>query len=205
MTEIKEIPSGFMKDAQGRLVPIANIKEIDKERDALVREIVGKAKNVGGVLERFKTEALGDIQAFAELSAEKYDVKLGGIKGNIDLTTFDGEYRVRRAMADVLAVDERILAVKALFDECINGWSKGSNDNLKALLNHAFRLDREGNLNIKALLGLRQIQINDPKWMQAMEALAETIRVIQTREYVRIYKRDATGKYQQMNLDVSGA
>jgi len=205
MTEIKEIPTGFMKDAQGRLVPLGNIKEIDKERDALVREIVAKAKQVAGSLERFKTEALGDVQAFAELSAEKYEVKLGGVKGNIDLTTFDGEYRVRRAMADVLAVDERILAVKALFDACINGWAEGSNDNLRALLNHAFRMDKEGNLNIKALLGLRQIQINDPKWNAAMEALAETIRVVQTREYIRIYKRDATGRYQQMNLDVSGA
>ena len=204
MGQVNEIPSGFMKDAQGRLVPLGNIKEIDKERDALVREIVAKAKQVAGSLESFKREALGDIQAFAELSAERYEVKLGGVKGNIDLTTFDGEYRVRRAMADVLAVDERILAVKALFDACINGWAEGSNDNLRALLNHAFRMDREGNLNIKALLGLRQIQINDPKWNAAMEALAETIRVVQTREYIRIYKRDATGKYQQMNLDVSG-
>lgn len=203
MNGINQIPAGFMKDAKGCLWPEENVAQIDKERDALVREIVGKAQAVAGTVEEFKTGAIGDIQAFAELSAEKYDVKLGGTKGNITLATFDGEFRVCRAVSEVLAVDERILAVKALFDECITRWAEGSNSNLRVLLNHAFRTDKEGNLNIKALLSLRQIQINDPQWNNALEALADTIKVVQTREYVRIYQRDETGKYNQLNLDVS--
>ena len=204
MSAINEIPSGFMKDNQGRLVPLANIEEIDKERDALVREIIAKAKAVSGVLDKFKGETLNDIQAFVELSAEKYGVARGGLKGNVELATYDGEYKVTRAISDVLAFDERILAAKELIDECLHEWTEGSNSNLRAVVNHAFRVDKKGNLNVKNILSLRRVAIVDDKWKRAMAAISDSIQATSTREYIRVYKRDDHGKYAQLNLDVSG-
>lgn len=85
------IPEGHRIDSQGRLVPEANIKAIDKMRDDLVHELFKKAEQVNKVLADFKIEAFTAIAAFIELSGEQYGVKLGGNKGNVTLLSFDGE------------------------------------------------------------------------------------------------------------------
>ena len=42
--EQNTIPDGYWEDARGCLIPVEQIKEIDKARDELVREKVAKAK-----------------------------------------------------------------------------------------------------------------------------------------------------------------
>ena len=42
------IQDGYMQDAQGRLVPEGSVKDVDKARDSLVREIAGKAMALRG-------------------------------------------------------------------------------------------------------------------------------------------------------------
>ncbi|WP_293766948.1 DUF3164 family protein, partial [uncultured Aquitalea sp.] len=83
-------PNGYRKDAKGRLIPVESIKPIDLTRDALVVEIINKALDVNKMLAQFKATVFADIQAFIELSAERYGAKVGGAKGNTTLTTFDG-------------------------------------------------------------------------------------------------------------------
>ena len=92
------IPPGFMQDARGALWPVETIKEIDIARDELVREIVVKAQAVSSTLAHFKIGVFGDIEAFVALSGEKYGAKMGGIKGNVTLLTFDGRYKIQRAV-----------------------------------------------------------------------------------------------------------
>ena len=103
----------YKQDAKGNLVPLANIKEIDLLRDELVLEIAAKARAVQDDLITFKREAMDDIAAFVQLSADRYDVSVGGKKGNISLHSFDGAYRVNLAMQDTLVFDEGLIAAKA--------------------------------------------------------------------------------------------
>ena len=74
-----EIPYGFMVNSAGHLVPVGLISEIDITRNDLVREIVSKATDLRSILVDFKADTMADIQAFVELSAEKYGVQLGGV------------------------------------------------------------------------------------------------------------------------------
>lgn len=193
----------YKRDAKGNLVPLANIKEIDLLRDELVQEIVGKARAVQENIADFKRQAMDDIAAFAQLSADRYDVKLGGKKGNISLHSFDGAYRVNLAMQDSLVFDEGLLAAKALIDECINEWTEGSRTELKTLINAAFAVDKEGNLSTARVLGLRRLDIKDGKWQAAMDALSDSLQVHTSKPFVRVYRRDAAGEYQLMNLDIA--
>ena len=71
MQTTEAIPAGYMKDAQDRLVPVESIRQIDRERDTLVNEIVDQAKGLAGTIANFKVKTLQDVQAFVELSAEK--------------------------------------------------------------------------------------------------------------------------------------
>ena len=72
--------SQYKKDAKGNLVPLENIREIDLLRDELVQEIATKARAVQDNLIAFKREAMDDIAAFVQLSADRYDVNVGGKK-----------------------------------------------------------------------------------------------------------------------------
>lgn len=200
-----DVPPGYLQDAQGRLVPEKLIKPIDKARDSLVQELINKAAAVSEAMAKFKATAFGDIAAFVDMSAEQYDTKLGGKKGNVTLFSFDGRFKVQFAVSESNQFDERLQAAKALIDECINEWSQGSRPEIQVLVQDAFRTDKEGNLNHGRILGLRRLDIDDERWMKAMKAIGESVQVVGSKQYVRFYKRraDDTDQYEAIPLDMA--
>ena len=202
--ERKAIPEGYMEDSQGRLVPVAMVKDIDKIRDELVRRMVVKAREVRAMLQVFKAEAFDDIEQFVALSASEYDTEIGGGKGNITLMSYDGRFRVIRAVAETFIFDERLQVAKELIDQCLNEWTASSGPELKALVNDAFQVDRQGNVNAKRILSLRKFNIEDPRWQRAMAAIGDSLTVAGSREYVRVYERVDGDRWEQIPLDVAG-
>jgi hypothetical protein len=200
---VKAVPKGYMQDSQGRLVPEECVKDIERLRDTLVREIISKANDLSKKLADFKTQAMSDINAFVSLSAEKYGVKMGGQKGNLSLLTYDGEYRLIVAIADTLVFDERLQAAKELIDECLRDWSEDSRVELKTVLNGTFDVDKTGNVNTKRILSLRKLEINDERWKRAMEAISDSLTVAGSKAYIRVYQRTDNGEYKQINLDLA--
>ena len=197
------IPAGYWRDGEGRLIPENMVKPIDRARDELVRELVGKAKAASAVLADFKAKAFGDIGAFVEMSGEQYGVKLGGVKGNVTLLSFDGRFKIVRQIQEHLVFDERLQAAKTLIDECINEWAKGSRPEIMVLVQQAFQTDKEGNLNVGRILGLRRLEIADARWQEAMKAISESVQVIGTKQYVRLYERVGdTDRYAPIALDM---
>lgn len=196
----------YWRDAKGNLTPAELVKEIDKARDALVHEWVERGRDLSKAISHFKEGIFGDVQAFIELSAEKYGAKVGGNKGNVTLFSYDGKYKIQRAINESLQFDERIQAAKVLIDECLNEWSEGSRPELKALIERAFNVDKEGNLNTSRILGLRRVEIQNSRWQNAMQAISESVQVVSSKAYVRLYERvGETDQYVPIALDVAGA
>jgi hypothetical protein len=205
-TDTGTIPEGYRMNAAGHLVPITQIKQIDRERDALVGELAAAARALNGTLRNFRNRAHGDIQAFAELSAEKYGARLGGKKGNLTLMSFDGRYKIQRAISDQLVFDERLQAAKALVDECLKEWAAGSRQEIVTLINDAFQVDRAGKIDTARVLRLRNLDIADERWKKAMEAISDSLQVATSRSYIRVYERIGnTDSYQPINLDLANA
>ena len=201
---MQAIPDGYMQNAVGHLVPIESVKEIDLARDAFVKEMVKKAKELSSTVAAFKRQLAADMDAFLDLSAEKYDVKLGGSKGNINLISFDGRFKVLRDVSERLDFDERLQAAKALVDECLREWTRDSGSEVRTLIEAAFQVDKKGKINTKRILGLRKLEIKHPTWIKAMEAISDAITVTGSCTYYRVYERDNQGEYRQVNLDFSG-
>lgn len=196
-----QIPEGFRQDSKGRLVPEDTIKPIDLVRDESVIDLIGQAKQAQEHLKKFKAIAFAEITAFIDLSLKQFDVHIGGNKGNITLYSFDGRYKIIRQIQDTIRFDERLQAAKILIDECIQSWSVDSNNYLKALILEAFQVDKEGKISTGRVLGLRRHDFDDPKWLKAMDAIAESINIVDSKRYVRFYERDSEGKYQAISLD----
>ena len=197
------IPEGYLDDAQGRLVPEAQVRLIDKVRDDLVRELVTKAKSVNRSLSAARDHMMSDIAAFCQLAAEQYDAKIGGDKGNVTLLSYDGKYKVMRAISDQIAFDEGLQAGKAIIDECLTRWTKNSPVQLRAVVDRAFQVNKQGRINTNAILALGKLEIDDERWQQAMKAIRESVTVQSSKTYVRVYERDINGKYQPINMDIS--
>jgi hypothetical protein len=204
MTKITP-PPGYIEDADGNLVPMSKIKEIDCDRSNVVTDLCRAALNAQATLVAFKLNAVDDVNSFIERSLEKYSVKYGRGKGNVTLTSFDGRYKIVRQSQDSITFDERLIAAKTLIDECIIQWSKGSNLNMRVLVNDAFQVDKTGKISTSRILGLRRIKIEDEKWARAMDAIGDSIQVVKTKSYIRFYERDEnSGEYMPIVLDVAG-
>ena len=198
------VPTEWMKDSQGRLVPVSMVKEIDKLRDELVRKVVRKAQDASRTLRIFKEDAFSEISAFCALSAQEYDRLLGGAKGNISLVSYDGRFKVCRAIAENLAFDERLQVAKELIDECIHEWSGGTRPELMVLINDAFQVDRKGMVNSKRILSLRKFNIEDARWQKAMAAINDSLTVESSSIYLRVYERvEGTDQWRQLPLDLA--
>lgn len=202
---MNQVPEGFRENARGDLVKVEAIKPVDIVRDQVVMDIVAKAKALHEQLVKLKAEIFGDIEAFVDLSLEQYKTKWGGSKGNVSLVSFDGKYKIIRSNSDNVSFDERLQAAKALIDECLRDWSNGAHPGLVALVNDAFRTDRNGELRTNRVLALRRHNIADDRWKRAMDAIADSLQVIGSKTYVRVYERVGnTESYRQVPLDISG-
>ncbi len=199
------IPIGYRQNAQGHLVPEEMIAEHDKLRDKLVCDIVSKAKEASHILKDMKLDSFTDIETFVQLAAAEYGVELGGKKGNLQLLSFDGKYKVCRTVADHLVFDERIQVAKELIDECLHDWTSESGPELKVLVNDAFKVDKEGNINVHDVLRLRKYAIEDARWQKAMVIIGDSLTVAGNKSYIRVYERDEEDRWRLIPLDIVNA
>ena len=203
-TQVQSVPNGMMLNPKGGFDPISTVEDIDIARDSTVIEVADMAKHLHAEMGAYKQKMLNEIKAFVDLSLEMYGVKQGGKKGNITLLSYDAKYKIQIAQQDNITFDERLQGAKELIDECVVEWSDGSDDKIKVLVNHAFEVDKEGNISTGRILSLRKLKIKDAKWKRAMEAISDSIQVVMTKEYIRVYERDGKGKYHQIALDFAG-
>ncbi|MFW5499616.1 MULTISPECIES: DUF3164 family protein [unclassified Maridesulfovibrio] len=194
---------GYMENAQGHQVPLDQVKEIDKLRHETVMELVGQVHNERKVMSRLKGRMMGDIEAFVQTSLEEYGVKRGGKKGNVTLHSFDGKYKIERAMQEHMVFDERLEAAETLIGECLQEWSEGSPGELKAVINDAFKVDSEGRVKVGRILGLRRLKINDERWNEAIRAINDSLQIVGSKSYVRVYERQEDGSYEALSLNMA--
>ena len=196
--------SEYMEDGQGRLVHMDQVKVIDKIRDELVRSLVAQAWKLQSSMIVFKRMAMDEINAFVDQSAREYDVQMGGKKGNITLYSYDMNYKVMIQIAEYLVFDERLQVAKQMIDECFTSWTTDSRSEIKTIINDAFTVNQEGKINTRRILALRRLDITDPLWKNAMQAISDSIQVAGSKSYMRIYERiEQTKAWQVISLDLA--
>lgn len=201
--ETPKIPDGYLRNAQGHLVPLENIRPVDLLRDELVNGLFEEARQLRRQMAEFKLRAMQQIRDFVDLSAAEYGVNYGAAKGNVTLTSFDGSHRIIRAIGEHRVFDERIQAAKEKIDACIEKWSGGADPRIIALVNRSFKVNKQGNIDINEVLALRDLDIDDPDWFEAMRAVTDSIKVGGTSSYIRFYQREDDKVYKQVSLDIS--
>ncbi|HDZ9236829.1 TPA: DUF3164 family protein [Vibrio cholerae] len=207
-TQTKETkaPQGWKLDRKGRLVQEANIDPYDIEMDAFVMKHVKKALEIQALLRDFKKEVYEDCCAFQELIAEKYDTKIGGSKGGVSFTSFDGKKQIRICVQDRLVLGPELKVAEKLLKECGNEWAQDSRREVKPFIDDAFETDKEGSISVSKVLGFRRKYKNisdDPRWVNSMEAIGDAIQVVGSKTYLNFKERNSEEKYINIPLDIA--
>ncbi|ANJ66047.1 sulfate transporter [Halothiobacillus diazotrophicus] len=204
MSNETNIPEGYMRNATGHLVPTDKVREQDRLRDEVTRRLVLRALQISKELADFKKQALAEIEDLIQIAADRYEVTIGGKKGNVSLASYDGRYKIVRSIADRITFGEELEAAKTLINRCIDRWSEGANDNIRALVDRAFRTDTKGQIKTAAVLELLRLDIDDAEWRRAMEAIKDSIQTTGSAVYVRVYERvGESEQYRAISLDLA--
>jgi hypothetical protein len=205
MSDPIETNNQYKRNALGHFVPVEQIQEVDIIRDDLVNRIIQNARHLQTAMTDFKKRTLTEIDAFIDLSAAEYQTQIGGAKGNVTLASYDGKYRVQIKNQTYIAFDERLQVAKSLIDELIHEWTKDSRGEIKALIEHAFQTDKEGNINKGRVLSLFRLKIDDEKWLKAMDAIRDSMQASHSKEYLGLYERVGNeDRYVRISLDMAG-
>jgi hypothetical protein len=180
----------YMTDSTGALVPVGLVKEKDKLIDEVVRKIISFGVPLSEQVGRFKEHTFDDIYGLVAVLAQDYQVTLGGTKGNITLMSYDGLYKVKVSIADYIDYGPEIVAAKALIDEYLNDLASGANDELRAIVTLAFKTDKPGKIDRAEVQRMLGWNIPDGRWQRAMDAIRASMRVVGSKAYVNLYRRE---------------
>ena len=197
----------YVQKGKGELIALSAIKPEHIEEDELVRRLAAKAAKGNAYLAALREEIFAEVTAYRQLLAEKYGVKRRGSKGNITLATVDTTLRLNIAIGETLSFGPELEVAKELVYECIRRWSEGSNDNIRALVDQAFQVDKAGKLSADRILGLRRLKIEDETgdWQKAMDIIGDSVRTLTSKEYARFYVIAEDGSETPIRLDLANA
>ena len=190
-------------DAKGDAIPVKYIDPIDKKRDRMVNRLMKKATDVSKRLSDLSTQIDAETEKFMNEAETQYDMKIRTEKGNKQFTDFSNTMKIELKMANFIDFDERLQMAKSLIDECIKKWSGESDDKIRILVEHAFKVDKKGNLDKRRILGLKNLRIKDVDWKKAMKLISESVTVVSRKRYVKFSVRDDKGNWVHVPLDIS--
>ncbi|AZB57242.1 DUF3164 family protein [Cereibacter sphaeroides] len=196
----------YMRDATGGLRPKELVKPADQLIDETVRRIMGYGVALSDQVARFKGHTFDDVGALTALLDQEYGVQVGGRKGNMTLTSFDGRMRVEIRQQDCFDFGPELQQAKALIDECLTEWAADSRPEIRDIVTRAFNTDRPGQVNRSEIFMLLRLEITDPRWLAAMRAIRDAIRVVGSKTYVRLQMRSSfDGAWESVTIDLARA
>ena len=199
------VPEGWMEDAKGRLVREPMVPATKRLEDDTVRRILAYGLDLADQIARFRAHSFDDLSTFQDLLAEKYQApKRGGVKGNVTFTTFDGRGKVVIQSQDQMAFGPELQHARDLVMQCLADWSSDARDEIRTIVQHAFQVDKEGRVNREAIFQLRRLSIDDDRWRRAQAAISDSINIVGSKVYMRLYWRPTPeDRWQPIPIDIA--
>lgn len=196
----KPVKERTLTDAQGREIPVKVLHTEIVEKDAAVKKAMDCALKLQERILTDKQKLICIVEKYLNDAARRNGLEW---KGNALLFTFDEKYKIEMRFREKIQFGIELQLAKQKIDECIKAWSVDSNDNLKAIINEAFQVDKRGQLARYRIFALRRYKIKDPVWKEAMELIDKAILVTSTKQYISFAVRDEAGNYNRIVLNFS--
>ena len=194
----------WMENPKGNLDALDSVPATDLLMDEMVRRQVGYAEDLSAELARFQSHSYADIAAFDALLDQEFNIQQPeSRKGNRTFTTYDGRLKVQVAIADRLFFGPELQQAKAGIDAMIRDRADGADPFLVTLVQQAFKVDKEGKVDAAAILALRRLDVDDPRWPDVCRAIDKAKRPAQSKRYLRFYRKDEAGREVMIPLNMA--
>lgn len=196
----------YLTDAKGSLVPVELVKAADKLEDEVVRKVISFAEDISAQIARFREHCMEDLDGFDGILDQEYGAKKGGAKGNRTYQSFDGLLKVQVAINDFEDYGPQLQSAKQLIVEYLNDITSDSGPEIRAIITRAFNTDKAGKVDRAEIQKLTKLQIDDPRWKEAMRAIEEAKRVNYSKQYIRFHRRASIhDQWQTITVDIAKA
>ena len=192
-------------DESGMEIPYNRTTKVERLHERSSYKIIKAALDINKRLMAFN-------ELIATLSQEAYDsyMKSKGIdkitKGNYTWYNFDRSIKIEINVNEPIVFDSlTITAAKQKFDEFLSESIESKNQFIKSMIIDAFEAQRSGNLDTKQVLKLTRYEdkVKSPKFSEAIKLIREAIRRPKSKTYRRVWMKDASGKYENIELNLS--
>ena len=182
---------GFWRNKRGEYVHPEMVL-VDKQlEDEVVRKLTYEAETMHLLLKNFKIAAFAECYAFVDLLRQEYnmDRMKASKQGSITLKTFDGTMKVQIQVAKLITFDQKLTLAKEKIDEYLAEKTAHADAEIQTLITRAFDV-KNGKVDVKQIIGLKQYPIRHPKWLAAMKMIDDATEIAGTKSYIRFKKRD---------------
>ncbi len=197
---------GRWLDGAGEYVHPKYIDKIDKARDRMVERHLKKATALHKKMVEFKAAVAADIEKYFALERSVYGGRdSSNAKGNKVFSDFAGRGRIDMRRSETTDFDDRIWIVQERLMEFIDEKLDAAGEDLRTLVNHAFKPTKGGRLDKTRILGLLALEgkIKHPKMAEAMKILRDCIKVVGSNVYFRFEERGEVGTWDTIVLDIA--
>jgi hypothetical protein len=195
------------KDETGLEIPANRIKQSEKLREKNAAKLLKEAVALNRKLATFKTEIeTASREVLEAVRAENNSDK--ETKGNFIWYNFDRSIKVEVSINERIEFDDLLIGIaKEKLDSFISENTTATEEMIKALVMEAFSTSR-GKLDSKKVMGLvkyrqRIPQGKYPLFHEAIDTIESAIRRPDSKTYFRIWHKDDSGAYQNVDLNFS--
>jgi len=191
---------GCWINGEGDAIPPKLIRPEDKKRETLLQRSGNRMIALQDTIVKVKAAVEKIVDAYIETLALPADWK-----GNMEIISYDGKVKLQVKSNPVLEFSESIHTAKARLDLLLEKWAAGSRDEIKLLVQRAFVTNRKGQMDKRAILGLRTLNIKDPEWQAIMELISDSVKVINRKRYIMLLVRNEKDEWENINLNWANA
>lgn len=206
MAKIDE--KGFWQNKEGNFIH-PDMVRVDKQlEDEVVEKLILGAYELHETIAKFKSAAYKECESFVDMLKQNYDIdRMENTKvGNITLKNFNGTKEVQIHIAKQISFDTKLALAKEKIDEYLDEKTADADSEIRTLITRAFDV-KNGKVDPKQILSLKQYPIKNPKWLEAMAMIDESTEIRGTKSYIRFKVREndeIDGALSSIVLDIAG-
>jgi hypothetical protein len=197
---------GCWIDESGKEIPFSRVKMSERLNERKLATIARQAMALNDRLKAFKNDVFAQTQEmYSAFIAENGGKAPGKGKGGITLYNFNRTIKAEVSVSERIDFDENTINLaKAKLDELLKDGLSTAAEWIKPMVMDAFTTSG-GKLDAKNVLGLRRYadRITDPRYTEAMVLIDKAIRKPESKEYFRVWVKDNSGEYQDLQLNFS--
>jgi hypothetical protein len=199
----KEFSGATVINGRGKEVPVEMVRKDMLRQDKTVRKIFSMAGALQGKMLTSKHSIFTEIEKFRAFWTKFHKAEDCEIN-NLTLSSYDNLIKVTVKSSDIIKLNDTRQLAEAKIKNCLKRWGADAHPWLKTVVDELFKTNKEGFVNVQELRALKQFEIHDTEWNEAMKLLGQAEEIIGKRRYLNLqYRETINDKWETMDLNFS--